>query len=145
MSAQRALREKAVLDPLTGLYNKSETQNAIERTIASGTQNEKHAFLIVDIDDFKGVNDTLGHHFGDMVLTDISGKISKLFTKRDIVGRIGGDEFVIFLRNVKGENEVRSRAGELEYALCRYNEDGIFVCDDPAALGEGRDKGPSWF
>lgn len=117
VSGQRSLREKAVLDPLTSLYNKAETQNMIEKCIASGDEDEKHAFLIVDIDNFKGVNDTLGHHFGDMVLTGIAGKISKPFAKQNIVGRVGGDEFVIFLKNIVNKEEVRNKAEQIADAF----------------------------
>ncbi len=57
-----------------------------------------HAFLIVDIDNFKSVNDNLGHVFGDKVLFEVSKHLKPIFRKDDIVGRIGGDEFIVFLK-----------------------------------------------
>ncbi len=96
----QVLKRKAELDPLTGIYNKLVTQNLINEFLKSNEANGKHALMIIDIDDFKGVNDNLGHAFGDAVLTEISTKIKKISRSSDIIGRIGGDEFVIFLKNL---------------------------------------------
>ncbi len=109
---------KAERDALTKLYNKEETQDRIKRIIASESQSS-HALLLVDIDNFKGVNDTLGHHFGDTVLIDIAGKIGALFNGSDIAGRIGGDEFAVFIRNYGSIEEIEAKAAELADAFRR--------------------------
>lgn len=86
---------KSQRDSLTKLFNKGETQHKISDTIENHP-NEKGAFFIVDIDNFKHLNDSLGHQFGDTILVEFSQKMQNFFSKNEIVGRIGGDEFVIF-------------------------------------------------
>ncbi len=100
------LLEKAETDPLTKLYNKQETIHRIEQCLANSGAEDRFAMVMVDIDNFKGVNDTLGHRFGDAVLVDIAEKIRTLFRNSDIVGRVGGDEFCVFLRNIANEGAV---------------------------------------
>ncbi|EQG76467.1 diguanylate cyclase domain protein [Clostridioides difficile DA00165] len=73
-----------------------------------------HAFLIVDIDNFKSVNDNLGHVFGDKVLFEVSKNLKPIFRKDDIVGRIGGDEFIVFLKNIQSFENIKKKA---EYAI----------------------------
>ena len=95
------LMEKAERDALTGLYNKITTQNLIEDVLAGSHQQQLHAFFILDLDNFKQVNDTYGHLLGDALLTDIAKEIQALFRNSDIFGRIGGDEFIIFMKDIK--------------------------------------------
>lgn len=93
------LTEQAQRDPLTSLYNKRTTTSLIREFLLNQGKNGKHALMVIDIDDFKRVNDTLGHLFGDAVLCGIAADLQKQFRRSDIIGRIGGDEFVIFLKN----------------------------------------------
>lgn len=95
-----SLRQKAERDPLTGLYAKAAIQNLIEQYLEAVQSNEKCALLMIDIDDFKVVNDTMGHLFGDAVLSDLSASIRGETRSSDLVGRIGGDEFLVFLKNI---------------------------------------------
>ncbi|MEG0310813.1 MAG: GGDEF domain-containing protein, partial [Eubacterium sp.] len=74
---------------------------------------KKHSFFIVDLDYFKIVNDRFGHAFGDMVLSETASEIDRLFRKEDILGRIGGDEFVVFMKNVQNEEIIRLKAQEI--------------------------------
>lgn len=104
------LLERAETDPLTRLYNKIETQRGIESYLNSREPEQKCALLIIDLDNFKGINDNLGHQFGDAVLVDISTKIKKLFSEDDIIGRIGGDEFVVFMKDIPNEEIVMKKA-----------------------------------
>ena len=71
------------------------------------------ALFVIDVDNFKGVNDNLGHLAGDYVLAGISSMISKVFDENSIVGRIGGDEFIVFLKNVDSEELLNKKAEEL--------------------------------
>ncbi|MEG2429408.1 MAG: GGDEF domain-containing protein, partial [Oscillospiraceae bacterium] len=73
----------------------------------------KHALFILDIDNFKNVNDTLGHLTGDKVLVDIAEKIKKSVRMTDICGRIGGDEFVILLKNTPSLAFISAKAKEI--------------------------------
>lgn len=94
------LLEKATKDSLTGMCNKSITQERIQDYIESHP-NEVSAMLIVDIDNFKIVNDTKGHLYGDALLSSIAKTLKEQFRTSDILGRIGGDEFMIFIKDIK--------------------------------------------
>lgn len=91
------LRESAEKDGLTGLFNRKTCEEMILEFLKQKESKEESAFVLIDIDYFKQVNDTLGHMIGDQVLRDIAMEIDKLF-KEDIVGRWGGDEFIIFIK-----------------------------------------------
>ncbi|HEY5555416.1 sensor domain-containing diguanylate cyclase [Acetobacterium sp.] len=107
-----ALEIKVQLDPLTKIYNKITTQELIDDYLENNPL-DVHAILLIDIDDFKSVNDNLGHMFGDVVLTEISAKVRKLFRTTDIVGRIGGDEFVVFLKSIREKDLIKEKAEEI--------------------------------
>ena len=114
---QKELEAQAAQDPLTRLNNKARTETLIARCIEQDGRARRGAFIIVDIDDFKGVNDTLGHHFGDQVLREIAQKLKNLFRSDDIVGRIGGDEFVIYLSRIQDEAIVIQKAKQIADAF----------------------------
>lgn len=89
-------------DALTGLYNKDATISMIENALAEeSVENGLDALMIIDLDNFQEVNDLLGHAEGDKVLADAAGAVSEIFKGGDIVGRIGGDEFIVYMRNIK--------------------------------------------
>ncbi len=96
---QKTLEVLSRTDLLTNCLNKVTTENTIKADIAKSNGNI-HAFFIVDIDNFKAVNDNLGHHFWDQVLKEISDNLHSNFRSCDIIGRIGGDEFIVFIKNV---------------------------------------------
>lgn len=103
------LIDKSQKDLLTNIYNKITTQNLIKSTIEEDGES-MHALIIIDIDNFKGINDTLGHIYGDTVLKDLSSNMKKLFRTSDILGRIGGDEFIVFLKNIEDDSLVKEKA-----------------------------------
>lgn len=97
-SLQRAkdqLRHQASVDVLTGLMNRAETEMSVERVIDK--RHEGHSLLFCDLDLFKQVNDSAGHAAGDKLLTDVARIIRECSGKGAIVGRLGGDEFCVFL------------------------------------------------
>jgi diguanylate cyclase (GGDEF)-like protein len=96
--AQAELRFQAFHDPLTGLPNRVLVLERAGQLLASARRHERTvpAFFL-DIDGFKGVNDTLGHAAGDKLLQTVAGRLTSVVRECDIVGRIGGDEFVILL------------------------------------------------
>ncbi|WP_252226633.1 diguanylate cyclase [Clostridium sp. ZBS2] len=104
---------KAERDSLTEIYNKITAQNMIEEYINESSKEDKHALFIIDVDDFKSINDNLGHLTGDYVLKDISTKITDIFSENSIIGRIGGDEFIVFLKDIESEEFVCQKADEL--------------------------------
>ncbi|MEG2769742.1 MAG: sensor domain-containing diguanylate cyclase, partial [Oscillospiraceae bacterium] len=110
--ANETLKIEIQNDPMTGIYNKTTTVE-LAKELLNTSKDGLHALLVIDVDNFKGINDTLGHLFGDAVLIDISNKLKKLFRDDDIVGRIGGDEFVVFMKNVGNINVVSRKAKEI--------------------------------
>ncbi|MBW7572827.1 sensor domain-containing diguanylate cyclase [Caproiciproducens faecalis] len=94
------LESKSKMDLLTQLYNKVTTESMIEECLKTTDKETLHGLIIVDIDNFKDINDTLGHIFGDAVLRKVSTDIKHLFRATDIVGRTGGDEFIIFIKEI---------------------------------------------
>ncbi|NFA44290.1 diguanylate cyclase [Clostridium botulinum] len=104
---------KAERDSLTEIYNKITSQDMIEECINNSVEGDKHVLFIIDVDDFKSINDTLGHLTGDSVLKDISIKITEIFNENSIIGRIGGDEFIVFLKNIGSENCIHKKAEQL--------------------------------
>jgi len=104
------LTDKSQRDGLTNLYNKISTQSQIEDDLKELGTGGKHALMVIDIDNFKAINDSFGHLVGDGVIKDISSKIQVLFRTSDVVGRIGGDEFVVFLRGVSSDYMIIEKA-----------------------------------
>lgn len=109
---QERLKERASLDPMTGFYNKVITKRLIDEWLTSADRQHIHALMLLDIDNFKALNDELGHYFGDEVLIGFTEQIRRLFRSSDILGRIGGDEFVIFMKDVS-EFKIRERASQI--------------------------------
>lgn len=103
------LQAKAQNDPLTSLYNKVTTERLITACLKSSI-GCRHALFIMDVDNFKAINDNLGHMCGDTVLHDIAPKIKKLFRGSDVVGRIGGDEFMILMKDFSSDKVVKEKA-----------------------------------
>ena len=93
------LRRRAELDALTGLYNHAEMEHRAEQYLTSRPETVC-ALFIIDVDNFKLVNDRQGHLFGDAVLAELAAGMKKLTRKSDVIGRIGGDEFAIFLKDI---------------------------------------------
>lgn len=102
-SEKERLTEKAQTDLLTGILNKVSFREAVEEVLKIAENEDTCVLYIIDLDDFKHVNDSLGHDMGDKVLSDAAGKLRHIFRDTDIVGRIGGDEFAAFLHAPKGK------------------------------------------
>lgn len=102
VTRERRIQDEMALklkqDDLTKLLNKSTTKSEVEAFLKKNVRGT-HALMLIDVDNFKGINDTLGHMFGDSVLITIAKKIQDLFRATDIVGRIGGDEFMVFMKH----------------------------------------------
>ncbi len=113
-------KEKAELvrsaqkDALTGVYNKENTQRFIEGILKEKGDTMFHGFLILDIDHFKEINDNYGHIVGDKVLTALGKLLQEHFREEDVVGRIGGDEFVVLLYNIGSRENMEARVQSLQ-------------------------------
>ncbi len=86
----------AQTDLLTGLYNKTTTERLITEFLSRGTEG-CHAMMLLDLDDLKYINDTYGHTMGDAALREVAKTLKSSFRHADIIGRVGGDEFMVFL------------------------------------------------
>lgn len=104
-------------DPLTNLLNRACMEKRIATALRAVRENELFALFIIDLDQFKEINDTLGHQAGDKLLTDVGAVLSSIFRASDIVGRLGGDEFMAFLPRIPDEKMVAQKAEELVNAL----------------------------
>lgn len=111
------LSTQAKADPLTGLLNKGATQNGIEEYLAARADDEKCALILLDVDRLKQVNDTYGHMRGDRVIADAGKAIAKCFRAGDIVGRVGGDEFMVLLRGIPTRELVTAKLEQLQETL----------------------------
>lgn len=107
------LQENAKRDSLTKLYNRRTGIDLINQTINKSENNTIHALFMIDVDNFKNINDTFGHTFGDAVLLELSTKLQKMFTGDHVVARFGGDEFIAFSSNVPSEEYVKSIAANI--------------------------------
>ncbi len=122
-----ALEYKATRDPLTGVYNKEVTIKKIDKYIV-GNKNDKHILMFIDFDDFKKVNDNYGHLLGDKVLIYVIGRIKSIFSEGEIIGRIGGDEFVVFSGGVNSMEDILHKAETLVKALDTvYFDNGLEI------------------
>jgi diguanylate cyclase (GGDEF)-like protein len=96
--AHDEIRNLAFFDPLTGLPNRRLLLDRLRQTLAATSRNlHKRALLFLDLDDFKTLNDTLGHHIGDLLLQEVARRIATLVRETDTAARLGGDEFVVLL------------------------------------------------
>lgn len=109
---EQTLEAAAKMDRLTMLLNRETTVKLIEQTLHEQPEH-MHALFMVDIDNFKALNDTLGHQAGDEFLIALGEEIRSCFRESDVKGRIGGDEFFVFVRNVPNEDIVKRKAEEL--------------------------------
>ena len=91
------LQRRASMDMLSGLLNRASMERAVKDRLREMGQGDTCALFIVDLDNFKQVNDVLGHQAGDQAIRRAAEKLSSLFRASDIVGRLGGDEFAVFL------------------------------------------------
>ncbi|WP_455652314.1 sensor domain-containing diguanylate cyclase [Phascolarctobacterium sp.] len=115
-------QRKASTDEMTGVYTKKATERIID-SILCGKLQGNYSFFIIDMDDFKQANDQHGHIFGDYCIRDFVEKLKGFCREDDIIGRIGGDEFVVF-GTISDEEGARHKAARLCQKLDTFCEDG---------------------
>ena len=116
--SQQQLEELARTDPLTGLLNRFAFQERTQQMLLSATRRkEKVAMLLLDLDKFKQINDTLGHELGDELLIEVAKRLRASVRECDIVARLGGDEFVVVLTGVEGQSAVGVVAEKISASL----------------------------
>ena len=123
---KKNFKNKAERDALTGLYNGMTAAEKIDKILKlSQDETKKHILVFMDLDNFKTVNDTFGHQYGNQVLVEIANIFSNKFRNDDIVGRFGGDEFFAFLLNTQGFEKMEHVFQELvEDCDKEYEKDG---------------------
>lgn len=110
------LKELATRDSLTGILNRGSFFDTAQQLLAlSQRQKSKASFVLMDLDHFKVINDTFGHHTGDQVLIHFTQTIRDLLRKSDLVGRVGGEEFAVFLPDT-GAEEAYKIADKIRHA-----------------------------
>lgn len=107
----KALRS-AQLDPMTGIYNQKATAELVTRSLESQYR-RMAAVLFIDVDNFKMVNDTLGHQVGDDLLCYLARRIQEIAGRSGIAGRLGGDEYLLYLPDFSSISEVEDVAGKI--------------------------------
>jgi diguanylate cyclase (GGDEF)-like protein/PAS domain S-box-containing protein len=133
--AELQIRQLALYDPLTGLANRRLLKDRLKRAMASSRRTQNYgAVLMLDMDNFKTLNDTQGHNTGDALLVEVGHRLKHCVRETDTIARLGGDEFVILLESIgTGETEVRSTAAHiaekirtaLETPYCLGNQNHI--------------------
>lgn len=119
--------ELSKTDPLTGVLNRSTFIARTDEIIAASKPDALHALFMLDVDAFKHINDTLGHGAGDRVLLDTTERIRASLRPGDFIGRLGGDEFFLFLRDVSGREAVAEMAEEVVQKTNQAIEQGVKV------------------
>ena len=104
-SAVEELKETAVTDKLSGLYNKQSFNAEVCKMLSSSDYLIPRAFVMIDVDNFKQINDNLGHAYGDDVIVRMGHLLTELFGSEYVVGRVGGDEFAIYTELANGTEE----------------------------------------
>ncbi|WP_461884771.1 GGDEF domain-containing protein [Fusicatenibacter sp.] len=129
---QEELRRAAQTDALTGLWNVGGGKEHIQKILAGQKEEEINwnAMFLMDVDNFKPVNDTMGHMVGDETLKQLAQVLKNSFEKEDVVFRLGGDEFAAFVQNMENPDEkiaqiMRCMKHELEAAREQYPFLGI--------------------
>lgn len=111
--AELYAKELAETDPLTGALNRTTFIARAEQIMRSSKPGIRHAMFMLDVDGFKQVNDTFGHLAGDQFLVGMARGIRSVLRHDDLVGRIGGDEFMIFLHDIQDENAAALKAQQI--------------------------------
>jgi diguanylate cyclase (GGDEF)-like protein len=141
------LREQASQDALTKLANRVRFHDEMTRVLVEGDPSDSHTVLLIDLDDFKTINDTMGHAAGDALLIAVAGRLRAAVREGDVVARLGGDEFAILLPGADcsaasriAEDILQSIAGEIsveQHIVAAQASIGIAVArpgDEPSAL-----------
>ena len=110
-------KETAHRDCLTGCYDKMTIQYLVDLCFLKSDVRQSHAMFVIDVDNFKRVNDTWGREFGDIVLNDVAAVLRRIFRRSDYIGRIGDNEFLVLLRDVEPERLSEKKAQEFYTAL----------------------------
>jgi diguanylate cyclase (GGDEF)-like protein/PAS domain S-box-containing protein len=142
---EQELTERAFHDGLTGLANRALFLDRVERALADrGRNGGLVGVLLVDLDDFKLVNDTLGHATGDALLVAVAGRLSGQLRPKDLAARLGGDEFAVLIEGAVRPSEVEGIAARIVEALASPIEvaGGLMTSASVGVASTGDTSGP---
>ncbi|MDP1526186.1 MAG: EAL domain-containing protein [Rhodocyclaceae bacterium] len=147
--AEAKIESLAFYDQLTGLANRSNLSEQLAQAVRlSARNNQPFALMLLDLDNFKGINDSLGHHVGDQLLIQVAKRLVHAVRQSDLVARLGGDEFVIILPDIESPADAAHVADKILFALaetCRLEEHelrtstSIGICIYPTDATETHD------
>ncbi|MGC4020148.1 MAG: GGDEF domain-containing protein [Muricomes sp.] len=125
--------ELSMTDSLTGILNKKSCENAIQKYLMANTA-QSCALLFLDLDNFKNINDYIGHSTGDQILEETGKLLLKSFRTTDIIGRIGGDEFMVLIKDFRDSAEaLNKKCDALQEDMCRTMQS--FSVDCSCSMG----------
>jgi len=137
----RQLKQNAETDKLTGLLNKTTFENFCSEYLKKIPAAEISALFVIDLDNFKKANDTRGHQFGDLILKNFSERLKEIFTAEDLIGRFGGDEFVILLKKVSGEEfAIKKARAVIKMARDSFDKELELSASVGVAIFSGEEK-----
>jgi len=117
-AAEAHMHNLAHYDVLTGLPNRTLLSDRLQQAITAAKREKSHmALMFIDLDKFKPVNDTFGHHIGDLMLKEVAKRILECLRESDSAARLGGDEFVVLLPLIEAESDAVAVAEKIRYAL----------------------------
>ncbi len=123
-------------DNLTGLPNRTQFRQRLNEALARTRRNEKLlALLFLDLDNFKRINDSLGHDIGDALLQEAAERLKASIRETDSVSRLGGDEFTVILENINHVNNVSAIAQKLVHAISRPYVIGVHTLHVTVSIG----------
>ena len=128
-------------DSMTGLFNHIAFEKKVAGMLSHQEENEIGVFVMIDIDDFKKVNDTLGHAKGDYVIVSVANLLISTFRGGDLKGRMGGDEFAVFMRNVADLEAVKRKMQMLQSSIKTYFEESELEIKVTCSIGISWCKG----
>lgn len=152
VKANEIIKNQAEYDSLTGLPNRRFLMNEIEKAINNSKSTKEYAALIfIDLDNFKDINDTEGHHVGDYVLRTFASKVKERLRKEDVFARFGGDEFVVLLEKMgKSRRKAETSVKRIIEEILKVGKEVCNICGNTyhiefsggAVLFEGKSEDP---
>ncbi|MEG2140219.1 MAG: GGDEF domain-containing protein [Bilophila sp.] len=129
------LRDLSQIDPLTGLLNRATANKCIREHLPLCTAERPGTLLLLDIDNFKHFNDSCGHLAGDAVLKAVALAMKEAFRAHDVLARWGGDEFIVFLKDMGDKETILSRTEQLRAKLKDYRDSASIPCPVTISIG----------
>ena len=126
------IRNRSAQDALTGLWNRTHTEEAVNELIAQGIPG---ALFMIDMDNFKAINDNYGHLAGDRTLKMFADSLRTLANEGDVLCRIGGDEFVVFVKGIRSKAELGNHAADIISDLCFKLEQCQYEINSSVSIG----------